>query len=59
MSLIACFGRGSARIVDLERLPVDWERENFFHCNSILYLDILLNHSFTLSCNSRVCDVSF
>ena len=45
---VACFGRGSTEIEDLEGLLVDWEREDFFHCNSILHLEILLNHS----CNS-------
>ena len=36
MYQMACFGRGSKKIEDLERLLVDWERQNFFHCNSIL-----------------------
>ena len=48
MYQMACFGRGSTQIVDLERLPVDWEREKIVHCNSILSLGVLLNHS----CNS-------
>ena len=29
MYQVACFGRGSTWIEDLERLLVDWERENF------------------------------
>ena len=40
-------------------LLVHWEREKCFHCNSILFLEILRNHS----CNSPslatlVCEVS-
>ena len=41
----ACFGRGPTLIEDLAQLPADWEREIIFHCKSIVYLDILLNHS--------------
>ena len=48
MYQVASFGRGSTKIQDLERLVVDWEREIIFHCNSILHLEILRNHS----CNS-------
>ena len=40
----ARFGRGLTQIEHLERLPVDWEREKKFHCNSILSLEILLHH---------------
>ena len=32
----------------MERLPIDWAGEKSFQCNSILYLEIILNHS----CNS-------
>ena len=46
MYQVAGFGRGSTKINDLERLPADWEREIIFHCRSILYLEVLLNHSF-------------
>ena len=45
MYQVASFGRGSTQLEDLERLPVDWAREKFFNCNSICYLEILLNHS--------------
>ena len=47
---VACWSRLNM-IEDLERLPVDWEREKMLHCNSILFLEILLNHSCN-SCNS-------
>ena len=46
MYQVACFGRGSTWIEDLERLPGDWEREILFHCKSILHLEILSNHFF-------------
>ena len=45
MYQVACFGLDATKIEDLERLQVDWEREKN-HCNSILYLEILLNDSF-------------
>ena len=37
--------RDPLQIEDLERLLVDWEREKNFHCNSILHLETLQNHS--------------
>ena len=36
MSQMACFGRRSTQIEDSERLLVDWERDKFYHFNSIL-----------------------
>ena len=46
MFQVAGFGRGSTKIKDLERLPADWEREINFHSKSILYLEVLLTHSY-------------
>ena len=46
MYQVANLGRGSTEIEDLERLPADWERAKFSHRKSVLYMEILLNHSY-------------
>ena len=46
MYQIAGFSRGSKKIEDVEKLLVDWERGIILHCKWVLYLGILLNHSY-------------
>ena len=48
MCQIAGLGRGSRQIENLERLPVDWEREIIFHFKSILHLRTLWTHSYII-----------
>ena len=57
MYQVACFGRGSTQIVDLERLPVDWENISLSQFSTAIRFYLLKNSlesfiQFVLSCKT-------